>query len=411
MHLNPRHPPLPRLFRATLRRVAVVVCLPLFAAMACSGPSRSGEQGVGERREVPFEQIFELEQVLTLAPANGTTLSYVSGLAFWGPWIVVSDAEEGRVFVFDAEGAGVMVLGEKIGEGGADLRRPWRAVELPDGNLAVLDRDLHEVRVFDRSGRWVGGFAFQGDFAGDLILTPEGDLVVMAVEPMGSPRSAAATTAAAAADGAGQAGAGPDGAGPEPSAQVAHRYAVTGEHLGSVGDWGPDPRPADTPIPGVRGALTPEGDLIWLRVARPELRVEPGYASRFSEAGDARSPHTVAIPGFREPVVPDQADWRAVDDWINDNELMLDVVPINAGILVRVRVGSESGRAMGADEGRRYRYILASLTDPRMTVVTTPVPDVIRAGSGDVVWAVAPAGGGTAELRTFRVRGSGRGSN
>lgn len=107
----------------------------------------------------------------------------------------VSADAEGRVFVLlrqdpyvDAEAPAVIVLapdGRRIGAWGAtEVADGHLLTCAPDGRVAVVDRDAHEIILFDREGRRLGGLGTrhgpEAPFSApsDIAFAPDGTMVV-----------------------------------------------------------------------------------------------------------------------------------------------------------------------------------------------------------------------------------------
>jgi hypothetical protein len=83
--------------------------------------------------------------------------------------LVVADAMNFRVQVFDEAGRPVLVFGQK-GDAAGDFARP-RAVALDSaGHIYVLDNQFENVQIFDRDGQLLMAFGHAGEAPGEFAL-------------------------------------------------------------------------------------------------------------------------------------------------------------------------------------------------------------------------------------------------
>lgn len=388
--------------RSLNRRLLIALSAALVLG-ACATEARVGGEALSDEAEaIPFEFLFESVDSVLLIPGSDRGFRTISGFARLGDKIAVSDADQGVVRVFDLDGSEWKVLGPVnpgagTGAGAVPtLDRPGRILGLADVRLAVLDRGLLEVRFFMRDGSPVGGFPIRGEYAGDLLATESGDLVVMAIDVMtfaSSPRAGEVMPQSA--------------LGAHGFPLVAHRYSPHGEWIRSSGNWDIAPMPYASPVPGVRGALRGDSLLIWARVTRPELHFETGLFADtgLGEAEGVRGPagnNRQTIASFPIPDLPSAADWHTLDTWIANQSLLLDVFDLDPGILVRFVVESRAGG------GRFYSYVLLPSDTTARPQRTEPVPLAIRGAEGAYVWSIDLEPNGSALVRRFRIRGSDR---
>jgi len=83
--------------------------------------------------------------------------------------VFVSDTLNGRIQVFDADGAFLTMFG-KPGDGPGDFARPKGIAIDSDGHVWVADADQNRVKVFDRQGHVCAYFGEYGYFPGQFAL-------------------------------------------------------------------------------------------------------------------------------------------------------------------------------------------------------------------------------------------------
>lgn len=83
--------------------------------------------------------------------------------------LVVADAMNFRVQVFDDAGMPVTIFGKK-GDAAGDFARPRGVAVDSDGHLYVVDNQFENVQIFDRDGRLLMAFGHEGDQPGQFAL-------------------------------------------------------------------------------------------------------------------------------------------------------------------------------------------------------------------------------------------------
>jgi DNA-binding beta-propeller fold protein YncE len=83
--------------------------------------------------------------------------------------VYISDTLNGRIQIFDADGAFLSTFG-KPGDGPQDFARPKGLAIDGDGHIWVADADQNRVKVFDREGRLCAYFGEYGYFPGQFAL-------------------------------------------------------------------------------------------------------------------------------------------------------------------------------------------------------------------------------------------------
>ena len=83
--------------------------------------------------------------------------------------VYVSDTLNGRIQIFDADGAFLSTFGNP-GDGPADFARPKGIAIDSDGHIWVADADQNRVKVFDRKGQLCAFFGEYGYFPGQFAL-------------------------------------------------------------------------------------------------------------------------------------------------------------------------------------------------------------------------------------------------
>lgn len=86
-----------------------------------------------------------------------------------GVGLVVADAMNFRVQVFDEAGQPTAVFGHK-GDGAGDFSRPRGVAVDSDGHIYVVDNQFENVQVFDRQGRLLLALGQEGDRPGEFSL-------------------------------------------------------------------------------------------------------------------------------------------------------------------------------------------------------------------------------------------------
>ena len=110
------------------------------------------EQSLGERGPAPGQ--FNFPTALAMLPHVG---------------LVVADAMNFRVQVFDDAGMPVTIFGKK-GDAAGDFARPRGVAVDSDGHLYVVDNQFENVQIFDRDGRLLMAFGHEGDQPGQFAL-------------------------------------------------------------------------------------------------------------------------------------------------------------------------------------------------------------------------------------------------
>ncbi len=89
-----------------------------------------------------------------------------------------TQADDPRVIALDA-------AGREIGSfAGSEIADSHLMTPGPDGSLLIVDRDMHEVVIFDRGGRRIGGLGGRGrpgspfNHPSDVAVAPSGDIYV-----------------------------------------------------------------------------------------------------------------------------------------------------------------------------------------------------------------------------------------
>lgn len=145
----------------------------------------------------PALHILDLEQRthLRIGGFDSTPLGAPSGVAWWGDHIIASDAELGRVLVFEPSGELAYSFGEGV------LQRPVGiAADQASRRLFVVDGAAHDVKAFDEDGNLlstIGGpgsalgqfnFPTHAAIRGDrLIVADSGNFRVQVLDLSGNP--------------------------------------------------------------------------------------------------------------------------------------------------------------------------------------------------------------------------------
>jgi hypothetical protein len=110
------------------------------------------QQQFGERGSAPGQ--FNYPTALALQPQIG---------------LIVADAMNFRVQVFDGAGRVVSMFGQK-GDAAGDFARPRAVAADSDGHIYVVDNQFENVQVFDRDGRLLLAFGQEGERPGEFAL-------------------------------------------------------------------------------------------------------------------------------------------------------------------------------------------------------------------------------------------------
>jgi hypothetical protein len=156
--------------------------------LAWAGCSSGSVDAAGERRIQADEGRYEtaFREVGALVPEQSDSLPIVrvSGVAFNGAGeLLLADASEGTVKLFDAMGTLRRMLGRK-GEGPGEFMQPRFPRFGPDGRIYVADSQLPRVTVFDSSGALIRSVSIPGlvSFMGFSVL-PDGRFLFTAHRP------------------------------------------------------------------------------------------------------------------------------------------------------------------------------------------------------------------------------------
>jgi hypothetical protein len=124
------------------------------AAHACFASSDlfAVDQPLGERGAAPGQ--FNFPTALAMLPNVG---------------LVVADAMNFRVQIFDESGTPATVFGKK-GDAAGDFARPRGVAVDSDGHIYVVDNQFENVQIFDRDGRLLMAFGHEGEKPGEFAL-------------------------------------------------------------------------------------------------------------------------------------------------------------------------------------------------------------------------------------------------
>ena len=118
---------------------------------------------------------------MALQEAPRDPIGAVTGLTVWHGRIVILDGIQANVKVFSQEGELLQTIG-RARNGPGEFLKPFRAVELPDERLAVLDMFNLRVSFFDWKGAYDTAWVVQGTRPGGLAVYGETPRLVVAAE-------------------------------------------------------------------------------------------------------------------------------------------------------------------------------------------------------------------------------------
>lgn len=167
-----------------------------FASPVAIAVSKDGRIAVADV-SAPAVHILDLDERthLRIGGFDTTPLGAPAGVAWWGDYVIASDAELGRVLVFEPGGELAFSFGDGV------LKRPVGiAADEESRRLFVVDGGAHDVKTFDEDGNLlstIGGpgsapgqfnfpthIAIQGD---RLLVADSGNFRVQMLDLAGNP--------------------------------------------------------------------------------------------------------------------------------------------------------------------------------------------------------------------------------
>ncbi|HUU94601.1 MAG TPA: 6-bladed beta-propeller [Phycisphaerae bacterium] len=133
------------------RQVLWLLDVAAHACFACEGLQQLGQR-MGERGGAPGQ--FNFPAAVTAHPTVG---------------LVVADAMNFRVQVFDGAGRPTVVFGQK-GDAAGDFARPRDVAVDSEGHIYVLDNQFENVQIFDRDGHLLMALGQAGQGPGQFSL-------------------------------------------------------------------------------------------------------------------------------------------------------------------------------------------------------------------------------------------------
>ena len=125
--------------------------------------------------EAPFDEMFQLVEVLTPEQTPESPIALISGASWDGARIAVADASEGNAKLFDGDGSLIATMG-RSGEGPGEFRSA-RFPQLLDGRLYMADGQLGRVTVWTGGGELEREIDFRFGFVSDFAVLPDGRMV------------------------------------------------------------------------------------------------------------------------------------------------------------------------------------------------------------------------------------------
>ncbi len=217
------------------------------------------------------------------------------------------------VIVLSPEGGRLAAWGEEV------LDAHFLAVA-PDGRVFVVDRDMHEIAVFDMDGRRIGGLGTRGvpgapfNAPCDVAFGPDGSIYV--------------------ADGYGN--------------SLVHRFDADGQSLSSWGRPGSGPGEFTTPH---SVAVLPDGRVAVADRENNRVQVFTADGTWLASWGDHHKPMSVSVD-------------RAGQVWVTDQVPRLSLLSGEGALLGRCRpaLNGAHGMALGEDV-----VVLSEQNPPRLT--------------------------------------------
>ncbi|MFQ5805570.1 MAG: 6-bladed beta-propeller [Phycisphaerae bacterium] len=133
------------------RRVVWLLDAAAHACFMCED-LRSLSRRIGERGSAPGQ--FNFPTAVVAHPSVG---------------LVVADAMNFRIQVFDGAGTPTAIFGQK-GDAAGDFSRPRDVAVDSDGHIYVLDKEFENVQIFERDGRLLMAFGQEGRGPGEFSL-------------------------------------------------------------------------------------------------------------------------------------------------------------------------------------------------------------------------------------------------
>lgn len=134
----------------------------------------------GEPALVEFEEVFNLSHVVSLETAPSDPMGNPVDLVEWVDRIAIVDAMQKNVKVFDERGRLLSTMG-RPGDGPGEFRRPFDAIVLDDGRLAVADKMHTRVSMFAQDGTHQGSWIYAFGPTGSAIGIEGGRAVLVSV--------------------------------------------------------------------------------------------------------------------------------------------------------------------------------------------------------------------------------------
>ncbi len=168
-----RSPSRPTLSRSGPRAATALLTLALLASIACDDGTSKDPTIVPTG--MPFDEMFQLVQVLTPEQTPESPIALISGASWDGGSIAIADGSEGNAKLFDSDGSLIAAMG-RSGEGPGEFRSA-RHPQLLDGQLYMADGQLGRVSVWTGGGELEREIDFRFGFVSDFAVLPDGRLV------------------------------------------------------------------------------------------------------------------------------------------------------------------------------------------------------------------------------------------
>lgn len=282
----------------------------------------------------------------------------VSDVLFWQDKLVVVDAMQKNIKLYDpSSGEWIRTLG-RGGEGPSEFLLPMNAAVTPEGQLAVLDKLQTRVSFFDPDGTFDRSWTAAVVAPGGIAVTSSGTVAIAGLMPREG----------------------------EPSTRAVHLFSEDGEFLESIGI---QPAPAH-PLEGSFNTLMVE--------AVGSTIVSLPFTSNLVNYHDLDTGDEWAKPVgenfYRQPIWPERAPEDPVEamDWANEQMFAFYLGSVDS---THYTVGF--GEYEEAHQEWLYRWVITDLRD-RPTYEIPPTPAVLGAIRGDRAYSVQIRDDGNTQL-------------